>query len=84
MRFGPQRFMLGDFSSDAGQIGVDLGEGNISQAFSDNIMGLPAWTWLAGLGFAYLFLFGGGEEHSRFGRARRATRKGLASAKAAY
>jgi hypothetical protein len=85
MRFGPQnRFSLGDFSTDISQVGADFTGGNYSTAFSDPINGFPLWAWLAGAGFLYMFLFSGGEEHSRLGRARRAGRKGLSAARGAY
>ncbi len=68
---------MGDISADVSKFTSDLSSGNFQAALSDTVMGIPVWA--IGVGLAAIF-FMGGETHSYYGRAKRASR----AARAAY
>jgi hypothetical protein len=87
MQLGQQHHVLppvlgiGDLASDFSQFSSDLFS-DPATAFSDSISGLPAWVWLTGGLFVYMFLFGG--HTSRVSRAGSATKAAARAAKSAY
>lgn len=68
---------LGDLSMDFSKIQADFSAGNYGQIFQDSVFGVPVWAIAGGLA---LLFFMGGEQHSYYGRTRRAAR----AARAAY
>jgi len=68
---------LGGISEDISKITSDLSAGDFGQALQDTVFSIPVWAIAAGLG---LLFFMGGEQHSYYGRSRRAAR----AARAAY
>lgn len=62
---------LGDLTADWTKIQSDISAGNFSQAIQDTVFGVPVWA--IGVGLAAIF-FMGGEQHSYYGRTRRASR----------
>lgn len=62
---------LGDISADFSKISSDFSAGNFGQALQDTVFGVPLWAIAGGLA---LLMFAGGEQHSYYHRARRASR----------
>jgi hypothetical protein len=63
---------MSGFSADWDKFTADLMAGNISTAFQDRILDIPAWAWAAGGAvLVYALVFSGGE-HSRYRRGRSA------------
>lgn len=64
---------MGNVSSDLTTLTTDISAGNLGKAFgSDSIFGVPVWVYAASVVVLGVAVFSGGEEHSRYGRARRA------------
>lgn len=61
---------LGDISTDMAKISADFSAGNYGQILQDPVFGIPLWAIAGGLA---LLFFAGGEQHSYYGRTRRAS-----------
>ena len=62
---------LSGVSEDFALIQADISAGDYGKAIQDPILGIPVWGILAGL---VLLMTVGGEQHSYYGRGRRAAR----------
>lgn len=62
---------MGDITTDMSTLTSDITAGNYSNAFSDTIMGFPAWAYLVGAAALYFFLAAPSEGASRIHRGRR-------------
>lgn len=72
---------MGDISTDLSTLSSDLMSGNFSKALgTDTIFSIPVWVYVAGVAVLSVAVFSGGEEHSRYGRAKRAAK----AARSAY
>jgi hypothetical protein len=68
---------LSGISEDWAAIQANITAGNYGAVLQNTVFGIPVWAVAAGLG---LMFFMGGEQHSYYGRSRRAAR----AARAAY